>query len=32
VLQPRPWTPGPAMSNSFGFGGLNGSVVFVPVP
>jgi 3-oxoacyl-[acyl-carrier-protein] synthase II len=30
VLSPRPWEPGPAISNSFGFGGLNGSVVFVP--
>lgn len=30
VLEPRPWLPAPAMSNSFGFGGLNGSVVFLP--
>jgi 3-oxoacyl-[acyl-carrier-protein] synthase II len=30
VLEPRPWTPAPALSNSFGFGGLNGSVVFIP--
>ncbi|MCL2394966.1 MAG: beta-ketoacyl-ACP synthase II [Acidimicrobiaceae bacterium] len=27
---PRPWTPGPAMSNSFGFGGHNGALVFGP--
>lgn len=27
---PRPWTPGPAMSNSFGFGGHNGTLVFGP--
>lgn len=26
----RPWTPGPSMSNSFGFGGHNGSVVLSP--
>jgi len=30
VLTPRPWDPAPSLSNSFGFGGLNGSVVFVP--
>lgn len=30
VLQPRPWTPAPALSNSFGFGGHNGTIVFVP--
>jgi 3-oxoacyl-[acyl-carrier-protein] synthase II len=27
----RSWEPGPVLSNSFGFGGHNGSVVFVPV-
>lgn len=26
----RPWTPGITLSNSFGFGGHNGSVVFAP--
>jgi 3-oxoacyl-[acyl-carrier-protein] synthase II len=26
----RPWEPGPVLSNSFGFGGHNGSLVFVP--
>jgi 3-oxoacyl-[acyl-carrier-protein] synthase II len=30
VLAPRHWQPAPALSNSFGFGGLNGSLVFVP--
>jgi 3-oxoacyl-[acyl-carrier-protein] synthase II len=30
VLAPRPWEPAPALSNSFGFGGLNGTLVFVP--
>ncbi len=29
---PRPWEPGPSMSNSFGFGGHNGSVVLGPPP
>jgi 3-oxoacyl-[acyl-carrier-protein] synthase II len=29
--QPRPWTPGPAISNNFGFGGHNGSVIIGPV-
>jgi 3-oxoacyl-[acyl-carrier-protein] synthase II len=28
--EPRPWEPGPTMSNSFGFGGHNGSVVLAP--
>jgi 3-oxoacyl-[acyl-carrier-protein] synthase II len=27
---PRPWEPGPTISNSFGFGGHNGSVVLAP--
>ena len=27
---PRPWTPGPSISNNFGFGGHNGSVVIAP--
>jgi 3-oxoacyl-[acyl-carrier-protein] synthase II len=27
---PRAWEPGPAMSNSFGFGGHNGTIVMVP--
>ncbi|WP_326565167.1 beta-ketoacyl-[acyl-carrier-protein] synthase family protein [Amycolatopsis rhabdoformis] len=26
-----PWTPGPVLSNSFGFGGHNGSLVFSPL-
>ncbi len=26
----RPWVPGPAMSNSFGFGGHNGSLILRP--
>ena len=30
VLEPRPWTPGPTVSNSFGFGGHNGSLVLGP--
>ncbi|HXX91594.1 MAG TPA: beta-ketoacyl-ACP synthase II [Acidimicrobiales bacterium] len=28
---PRPWTPGPVLSNSFGFGGHNGCLVIAPV-
>ena len=28
---PRPWSPGVSMSNSFGFGGHNGSIVMAPV-
>jgi 3-oxoacyl-[acyl-carrier-protein] synthase II len=30
VLSAREWQPAPALSNSFGFGGLNGTLVFVP--
>jgi 3-oxoacyl-[acyl-carrier-protein] synthase II len=30
VLEPRSWEPGPTMSNSFGFGGHNGSLVLIP--
>lgn len=28
--QPREWTPGPSLSNSFGFGGHNGTLVVAP--
>jgi 3-oxoacyl-[acyl-carrier-protein] synthase II len=28
----RPWEPGPTLSNSFGFGGHNGTLVFLPAP
>lgn len=31
VLEPRPWEPSAALSNSFAFGGHNGTVVFLPV-
>lgn len=31
VLEPRPWRPAPALSNSFAFGGHNASVAFRPV-
>ena len=27
---PRPWAPGPVVSNSFGFGGHNGCLVITP--
>ena len=27
---PRPWEPGPVISNNFGFGGHNGSVIVAP--
>jgi 3-oxoacyl-[acyl-carrier-protein] synthase II len=27
---PRPWEPGPSLSNSFGFGGHNGTIVMTP--
>ncbi len=30
VGEPRAWEPGPMLSNSFGFGGHNGSLVFLP--
>ncbi|HEX6393143.1 MAG TPA: beta-ketoacyl-ACP synthase II [Acidimicrobiales bacterium] len=29
--QPRKWEPGPALSNSFGFGGHNGTLVLGPI-
>jgi 3-oxoacyl-[acyl-carrier-protein] synthase II len=29
---PRDWEPGPALSNSFGFGGHNGTLVLAPAP
>ncbi len=28
--EPRDWTPGPSLSNSFGFGGHNGTIVIGP--
>ena len=28
----RPWTPGPTMSNSLGFGGHNGTIIIAPAP
>lgn len=28
--EPEPWTPGPSISNSFGFGGHNGTLVIGP--
>jgi 3-oxoacyl-[acyl-carrier-protein] synthase II len=30
IGEPRPWEPGPVISNNFGFGGHNGSVVVAP--
>ncbi|WP_326567955.1 beta-ketoacyl-[acyl-carrier-protein] synthase family protein [Amycolatopsis rhabdoformis] len=31
ATEPTAWSPGPVLSNSFGFGGHNGSLVFSPV-
>lgn len=28
--EPRPWVPGPTLSNNFGFGGHNGSIIIGP--
>ena len=30
VGEAREWTPGPSMSNSFGFGGHNGTLILSP--
>ena len=30
VTEARPWTPGPTLSNSFGFGGHNGCIIISP--
>ncbi|MEY2959298.1 MAG: 3-oxoacyl-[acyl-carrier-protein] synthase [Actinomycetota bacterium] len=30
MREARPWEPGPTMSNNFGFGGHNGSIVLAP--
>jgi 3-oxoacyl-[acyl-carrier-protein] synthase II len=30
ISGPRPWEPGPTISNNFGFGGHNGSVILTP--
>jgi 3-oxoacyl-[acyl-carrier-protein] synthase II len=32
IGEARPWEPGPSLSNSFGFGGHNGTVVIAPAP
>ena len=32
IGEPRAWEPGPSISNSFGFGGHNGSVIMGPGP
>jgi 3-oxoacyl-[acyl-carrier-protein] synthase II len=32
IGEPRPWEPGPSLSNSFGFGGHNGTIVIAPAP
>jgi 3-oxoacyl-[acyl-carrier-protein] synthase II len=31
IDEARPWEPGPTVSNNFGFGGHNGSIVIAPV-
>jgi len=30
IGEPRPWEPGPTMSNNFGFGGHNGTIILSP--
>ncbi len=30
IGEPRPWDPGPTLSNNFGFGGHNGSIIIAP--
>lgn len=30
ITEPRSWNPGPTISNNFGFGGHNGSIVIAP--
>jgi 3-oxoacyl-[acyl-carrier-protein] synthase II len=30
--EPREWEPGPTLSNNFGFGGHNGSIIIAPAP
>ena len=30
IAEPRDWEPGPTLSNNFGFGGHNGSVIIAP--
>jgi 3-oxoacyl-[acyl-carrier-protein] synthase II len=30
IGEPRPWEPGPTISNNFGFGGHNGSIIITP--
>jgi 3-oxoacyl-[acyl-carrier-protein] synthase II len=30
IGEPRPWEPGPTLSNNFGFGGHNGSIIIAP--
>ena len=32
IGEARPWEPAPALSNSFGFGGHNGTLVLAPAP
>ena len=32
IGEPRAWEPGPTISNSFGFGGHNGTLVLAPAP
>ena len=30
MCEPRAWEPGPTLSNNFGFGGHNGSIMIAP--